>query len=100
MEKIVGDFSEISNVIGELASEHLKYHPADLVIDMQYLAEEYYTSDSPELDFFYSIGERGTFICLDDGTEYNTEYIESVKRNYPHNHNCYFTLKTFKSKEV
>lgn len=87
---IKGDLSYVASKISELSNTYQKYHFTDLVVDMEFLADEYYTSTAFEKTFFYSIGVHGTWILPIS----EREAIESVNRNYPNNYTCTIILIT------
>lgn len=83
---IEGNFTEVTTQIAKLANRHIKNWVGDIVYDMQFFAEEYYTNRDSILVWYWSIGENGThLIDISD-----VEKLEAVERNYPENE--YFTL--------
>lgn len=89
-QTIKGNLSYVASKISELSNTYQKYHFTDLVVDMEFLADEYYTSVAFEKTFFYSIGENGTWILPIS----EKAAIEAVKRNYPDNYTCTIILIT------
>ena len=83
---IEGTFTEVTTQIAKLANRHLKNWVGDIVYDMQFFAEEYYTKEDSILVWYWSVGKNGThLINISD-----VEKLEAVERNYPENE--YFTL--------
>lgn len=83
---IEGTFTEVTTQIANLATKYIRNWAGDVVEDMQFFAEEYYTKEDSILVWYWSVGKNGThLISISD-----TEKCEAVERNYPENE--YFTL--------